>query len=198
MATSVAPPVRTEPPAPRRFRGRILPWAALAVLLVGLAIWGVSVSDGERDVPVPAAGTVQVTVRGLEGALGGQVAGGLIPGWTDDLLYPTTVGGFVVDVDADPFTTTQPIREPGDEDEGAFPDVGNDPLAVEPGVYTLSIWWRPDAPLLPYNRWVPAGQDGLGGCEAMIEVPEGGGVAVTITGDFTKVLDGSIPSCAVE
>jgi hypothetical protein len=194
MASRIDTPLRTEPPVHRPSRGRVATWAAIALVLTVLAVWAAYVVSRGSSTPAAALGTVEVTVRGLEGALGGQIAGVLIPGSTGTPV-DSSIGGFAADIDTDPFATTQLIREPSEAFVGPFPYVSDAPLKVEPGVYTLSLWWRPDDPLLPYSRWVPAAQDGLAGCATVIEVPEGGSADVTITGDFTLEWAGMAPRC---
>jgi hypothetical protein len=196
MKARVDTPVRTELPARRWSRGRIVTGATIALVLAGLAVWGgyVSNRDRDRDAVEAAPGTVEVTVQGLEGAFGGQIAGVLIPGSTGTPV-DRSVGGFTADIDTDPFMTHQFVREPSEAFVGPFPYVGDATLSVDPGTYTLSLWWRPDGPLLPYSRWVPATQEGLAGCATVIEIPDGGSAAVTITGDFTLEWVGVAPRC---
>lgn len=142
----------------------------------------------------PPEGTVSVTVSGVEDAEGWQLAGVLYDGV--DMHDPDNraIGGFAARVDSDPFSTTHLVRQPGDVGEGPFPYVGEDPLIVEPGTYTMMVWLGRE--LGPYSRWVPASSEGLVGCEALVEVKEGRAATVTVTGGFGDVSEGN-PRCAL-
>jgi hypothetical protein len=126
-----------------------------------------------------SAGTVQVTVSDLEGSQGGSVAGVLFSGSEAKFPDARVVGGFGVTVDADPFTTTQTVNEPGEELQGLFPYASTTPLPVVPGTYTLMLWAAPEA-LGPYSRWVPHDTSGLRGCLVTFEAAPGTGATLTV------------------
>jgi hypothetical protein len=128
-----------------------------------------------------AAGTVQVTVSDLEGSKGGGLAGVLVSGPEAKFFDELVVGGFGVAVDAEPFTTTQTVNEPGEEFKGLFPFVTDTPIQVAPGTYTLMLWAAPQD-LGAYGRWVPADTNGLRGCRVTFEAAPGSGATLTVNG----------------
>jgi hypothetical protein len=139
-------------------------------------------------------GTVTVTVAGVEDAEGWQLAGVLYDGVGISDPDHRAIGGFAASVDTDSFSTIQLVRQPADNYEGLFPYVGEDPLVLPPGTYTLMVWLGRD--LGPYSRWVPASSEGLTGCVATVEVEEGQAATVTVTGGFGDVGGGS-PRCTL-
>jgi hypothetical protein len=137
--------------------------------------------------PSTAQQTVTVTVKGLGGLGGGDLAGVL----SHD-PDGTVVGGFAAKVVEENFTTTEMIMRPGDPEASESADLGGnlwphvtDEVAlVEPGVYTLMMW--ADTGLEGYSRWVPANSDGAGltGCVYSFEVSEHQSAHVVLDGDF--------------
>ncbi|MEA3511656.1 MAG: hypothetical protein U9R51_09495 [Actinomycetota bacterium] len=139
--------------------------------------------------------TVSVTVEGLVGLAGHELAGVLYEG--EDLslsVSPGTqtaesrreaVGGFQAIIAGDDFTTTQLVHQPDDGQMGPFPYVTDDVLTVEPGVYTLVLW--EDFGLGPVNRWVPVNTDGhgLNGCQHVFEVGGDAQTDVVVEGDLS-------------
>jgi hypothetical protein len=149
-----------------------------------------------------AAGTVIVTVTGIEESVGHDVAAVMYDGlWTDNPGVLGMVGGFGVVVDADPFAVTQTIASPASDQNDVdtqFPGVSDEPLIVEPGQYTIMIWI--DEELGPYSRWVPADSPGLGGCRVDVTVEEGRSTSVTVDGipDWTLASAASTSECATQ
>ena len=146
----------------------------------------------ETGVPV---GSIEVTVEGIEGRSGGQLAGVLFEG--EGTLDPDerAIGGFAVMVDSDPFTATELVRtlvvrtpraRGSGPEKGLFPDVTEEILVAEPGTYTVMLWLD-DITIGYYSRWVPAMGHNLEGCEVVFEVEEGQGAALTVTGGFADV-----------
>ena len=129
----------------------------------------VGVGDGQ---------TVSVTVSGVSGRAGDEMAGVLYEG--DELtdLDADALGGFWTVVEGDDFTATEFVLEPGTVGVGRFPFVSDEALTVEPGMYTLVLWV--DEGLGPVSRWVPINTytDGdvliegtdLFGCQVVFEV----------------------------
>ena len=143
---------------------------------------------------MPTGGSIEVTVEGIEGRSGGQLAGVLFDG--EGTLYPDSraIGGFAVRVDSDPFTATElvrtPVQRPDERTRGGltserplFPDVTEEVLVVEPGTYTVMLWLD-DITIGFYSRWVPAMGRNLDGCEVVFQVEEGQAAALTVTGGF--------------
>ncbi|MDH3606374.1 MAG: hypothetical protein OER12_05205 [Acidimicrobiia bacterium] len=111
--------------------------------------------------------TVGVTVSGVSGHDGHELAGVLYAGELTD-LDRDALGGFWWVVSDEDFTAV--LRQPADMSVGRFPYVSDQALTVEPGTYTLVIWV--DTGLSPATRWVPINTDGRGlyGCHAVFEV----------------------------
>jgi hypothetical protein len=130
-------------------------------------------AEAPADTAANGTVTVSVTVSGIESAVGNQLAGVLFRGPAATDPDRNGVGGFAATVDADPFSTTEQVRQPNpDPDQvGPFPFVSENLLLVEPGTYTLVLWLAPE--LGPYSRWVPAGTPGLAGCETTFVVGDG-------------------------
>lgn len=152
---------------------------------------------------VVAAGSneVTVTVDGLLGYGGQELAGVLYEGNGVTDLGQQAVGGFWTGIDSDGFTTVQLVYQPDDWQEGPvppsgmFPYVTDDVLRVEPGLYTLIVWV--DYGFTPFSRWVPINTDGQGlmGCQHVFEVGEGTQTEVTLGGDLHP--DGWNKTCSV-
>ncbi len=149
--------------------------AALTLVLVGSVALLRSLPESDAagaDDPGPAAdrATVAVTVAGVSGHEGNDLAGVLYPG--GQLTDPSTeaLGGFRSVIPSDNATVSEVVRQPGDEREGRFPFVTAEALTVEPGTYTLVLWV--DTALNPVSRWVPINTDGKGlfGCHVIFEV----------------------------
>lgn len=172
-----------------RLQARSLGGVPLVLAFFGLLVAGCGDDDGASpdttqqastttaEAPADTAGngtvTVSVTVSGIESAVGNQLAGVLFRG--PEAIDPDRngLGGFAATVDADPFSTTEQVRQPNPDPDsvGPFPGVSEDPLLVEPGTYTLVLWLAAD--LGPYSRWVPAATGGLAGCETTFVVGDG-------------------------
>jgi hypothetical protein len=132
-----------------------------------------SVSEPQVAPPVVGVGdgqTVSVTVSDVSGYANYELAGVLYAGGDLTDLDRDAVGGFWSVVDGDPFTTTEVVREPGEEGVGWFPYVTDQALAVTPDTYTLVVWV--DTGLGPVSRWVPLNSDGAGlhGCQTVFDV----------------------------
>lgn len=129
--------------------------------------------------------TVGVTVSGVSGHDGDDLAGVLYAGGELTDLDRDALGGFwwVVSSGVDA-TTTEVVRQPGDVDVGRFPFVSSEALKVEPGTYTLVLWV--DDALNPVSRWVPINTDGRGlfGCHVVFEVGDDARTDVTIAADL--------------
>lgn len=159
-------------------RPTVLVMAAVAVtlLLVGALplLLGPLGGDEIASVPpVPDVGdgqTVSVTVSGVSGRAGDEMAGVLYEGGELIDLDADALGGFWTVVEGDDFTATEVVREPGTVGVGRFPFVSDEALTVEPGMYTLVVWV--DDALNPASRWVPVNTDGRGlfGCHVVFEV----------------------------
>ena len=140
-----------------------------------------------------AGSTVTVSVAGITGNWGRDLAGVVYA--TDDLtdLGADAVGGFWVVVDqAKDYATAAVVRKPGIDGQGRFPYVVSDALTVDPGVYTLVLWM--DTSLGSFNRWVPVNTDGMGlfGCRHVFEVSDD---SVDINLTPTVVPDGWTTDC---
>jgi hypothetical protein len=114
--------------------------------------------------------TVSVTVSGVSGRMGHELAGVLYEGGELTDLDDDARGGFWSVITKDDFATTEVLRQPGGMDMGRFPYVSAEALTVKPGTYTLVIWV--DHALGTYNRWVPINTDGQGlyGCHVVFDV----------------------------
>lgn len=172
-----------------RLQARSLGGVPLVLAFFDLLVAGCGDDDGASpdttqqastttaEAPADTAGngtvTVSVAVSGIESAVGNQLAGVLFRG--PEAIDPDRngLGGFAATVDADPFSTTEQVRQPNPDPDsvGPFPGVSEDPLLVEPGTYTLVLWLAAD--LGPYSRWVPAATGGLAGCETTFVVGDG-------------------------
>jgi hypothetical protein len=128
--------------------------------------------------------TVSVTVSGVTGHDGDELAGVLYAGGELTDLDSDALGGFWVVVDGDDATTTEVLREPGALGDGRFPFVAEQALKVAPGAYTLVMWV--DDGLGPVSRWVPLNSDGAGlyGCQAVFEVGDAAQTDVTVTANL--------------
>ena len=120
--------------------------------------------------PVPQPQTVGVSVSGVSGYADQELAGVLYAGGVLTDLDADALGGFWSVIEGDDFSTSEVVREPGDEGFGRFPFVSDAALAVEPGLYTLVVWV--DYGLGPVSRWVPLNSDGCGlfVCHTVFEV----------------------------
>jgi len=158
---------------------------------------GPSEFAGEESAAIPS-GAVAVTVQGIVGRSGWDLAGVLYKGAivsdegeTISGIDILPVGGVSTKVTTDPFSTTLYVHDPDASDDafdGPFPYVTGDVLAVEPGTYTLMLWL--DTDLGPYSRWMPTASANLHGCYAFVEAEEGKDVTVTVDGSLT-LTDGS-------
>jgi hypothetical protein len=128
--------------------------------------------------------TVNVTVTGVSGRAGDELAGVLYAGGDLTDLDRDALGGFWTVVEGDDFTTTEVVREPGAVGEGRFPFVSEQALTVAPGTYTLVMWV--DLGLGAVSRWVPLNSDGMGlyGCQAVFEVGEEAQTDVVVTANL--------------
>jgi hypothetical protein len=128
--------------------------------------------------------TVNVTVTGVSGHDGDELAGVLYSGGDLTDLDRDALGGFWSVVEGDDFTTTEVVREPGAVGEGRFPFVSEQALTVAPGTYTLVMWV--DLGLGAVSRWVPLNSDGMGlyGCQAVFEVGEEAQTDVVVTANL--------------
>ena len=107
--------------------------------------------------PTPSAtampvGALTVTVSGLTGARGSQLIGALA---VRDPEYKC-FGMFSVQVDADPYLTTQLIRERkqvGEPISGLWPWLRKEAVVVSPGSYDVSIYVGRD--MGPYTECEP-------------------------------------------
>lgn len=119
--------------------------------------------------PAVSNQTVGVTVSGVSGHGGHELAGVLYAGELSD-LDREALGGFWAVIESDDYTTTVVVRRPGVPGVGPFPFVSAEALTVELGTYTLVIWV--DVGLGAASRWVPINTDGQGlfGCQAVFEV----------------------------
>lgn len=167
-------------------------------LVLVLAALGLLVGACADTVP---EGTIRVIVDGIEDLSGGHVAGVLFTG--DPPSSDTGgIGGFAARVDTDPFSATFMVRSPLDwevtsaEDHGLFPDVTDEVLTVDPGVYTLVLWVA-GSEITHYSRWVPAaGPLDLAACQTIFEVEEGSGASLAVIGGFDDVSEG-VPACTL-
>ena len=137
--------------------------------------------------PVSGVGdgqTVSVTVSGVSGHAGHDLAGVLYEGGELTDLDRDAVGGFWSVISGDEFTTTEVVREPEALGVGRFPFVSTEALTVEPGTYTLVVW--EDHALNPESRWVPINTDGQGlfGCQVVFEVGDDARTDVVVSGDL--------------
>jgi hypothetical protein len=135
-------------------------------------------------VGVEAGQTVNVTVTGVSGHDGDELAGVLYAGGELTDLDRDALGGFWVVVDGDDATTTEVAREPGVFGESRFPFITDQALTVAPGTYTLVVWV--DDGLGPVSRWVPLNSDGMGlyGCQAVFEVGDAAQTDVVVTANL--------------
>lgn len=145
----------------------------------------------------PAEGVVlTATVHDVVGLDGGWLAGILYEGV--EMLEDDAVGGFGTRIDADPFSTTTTVNTPY-LFAPVFPNVSDEPLLLEPGTYTLSIW-ADEVELTAFNRWTPGLTGEEGGiyvCSTTVEVAESD-VSVSISGVPPERADAWIPPCTLE
>lgn len=137
--------------------------------------------------PVSGVGdgqTVEVTVSGVSGHAGDDLAVVLYEGGQVTDLDRDALGGFWSVILGDEFTTTEVVRESGDLGVGRFPFVSDTPLTVTPGRYTLVVWV--DDALNPASRQVPINTDGRGlfGCQAVFDVGDDVETDVVVTANL--------------
>jgi hypothetical protein len=171
--------------------------AAVAPPMDDGEMWGPGLEMDMEMPPVAGVGdsqTVSVTVSGVTGHDGDELAGVLYAGAELTDLDSDALGGFWVVVDGDDATTTEVVREPGALGDGRFPFVADQALNVAPGMYTLVMWV--DDGLGPVSRWVPLNSDGAGlyGCQTVFEVGDAAQTDVTVTANL--VPDGWNTNCA--
>ena len=135
----------------------------------------VGVGDGQA---------VSVTVSGVSGHAGDELAGVLYEGGELTDLDRDALGGFWSVVSSDDFTTTEVVREPGIAGVGRFPFVADEALTVAPGRYTLVLWV--DLGLGGMSRWVPINTDGMGlfGCQVVFEVGDDAQTDVVVSANL--------------
>ena len=173
---------RSSRPA-RLWGGTMVLVAALVIILLGFAALVLSSEGGGNRVESSPAGLrsdlVEVTVSGLSGHLGDDLAGVLYAGPVTG-LDGDALGGFWSVVSEEVFTTTEVVRTPAPVGVGRFPFVSDEALVVEPGPYTLVVWV--DTALNTADRWVPINTDGQGlyGCQAVFEVAGDGVTDVVV------------------
>ena len=128
--------------------------------------------------------TVSVTVSGVSGRAGDDLAVVLYEGGALTDLDRAPLGGFWSVISGDEFTTTEVVREPGDLGVGRFPFVSDQALTVAPGRYTLVVWV--DDSLNPVSGRVPLNTDGRGlfGCQAGFEVDDDAQTDVVVTANL--------------
>ncbi|MFW2332284.1 hypothetical protein [Ilumatobacter sp.] len=134
----------------------------------------------EASVDEPAVSVVDVTVVGVAGYSGGELAG-IVAREADGLV----VGGFATRIDGDPFATTQRVLRPADPDQDAvsWPNLSDEAADIPPGGYVLSLW--SDTGLSGATRWVPMNSDGIGlaGCVERFTVGEAEVTEIVVGGD---------------
>jgi hypothetical protein len=102
----------------------------------------------------PASGTVTIELEGLTGHLGDGLSGLLQQYDPESETEPSSgiltenIASFAVDVDTDPFSTSQVLRDiDADSDEYAFSEgwryLGGE-AAIPSGIYRLTVWVGPD------------------------------------------------------
>lgn len=137
-------------------------------------------SDAAEVVPT---GTVTVEISDVRGASGSHLAvvifdrgGAVVRPGAEPVEEFTGHGGFVVAVDADPFSVTRTLQEgpPLLED---YPSTGPD-AAVPVGEHTLLVAVSSD--LGPYSAWMPADPVEQG-CELQVTVTAGRTTTVRLT-----------------
>jgi hypothetical protein len=135
---------------------------------------------------------VSVTVKGLTRASGSRLAAFLFRVGSFDGL-----AGFVVAVDADPFTVTELVREP-DRQAGltSWPSFSQTVAIVPTGTYNLRIWVT--RTLGPYSAWLPADVPDLRGCMVVVTVAEGQRTDVRVTGIPAKWSHDANTVCSTE
>lgn len=185
--------------------GSSLRLAWLVLLVAGLlaAMVGGGLLAGSRLRPAlpaivpPGVGdgqTVSVTVSGVSGHSGDDLAVVLYGGGELTDLDRDALGGFWSVISGDDFTTTEVVRKLGDLGVGRFPFVSDQALTVAPGRYTLVVWV--DDALSPASRWVPINTDGQGlfGCQMVFEVGADAQTGVAVTANLQP--DGWNVDCA--
>lgn len=130
--------------------------------------------------PAAADEDVLIAFDGLAGLAGRSLVG------VFDMVESRASGGFRLDVDADPFEAQQPVLA-ADPDLVVLPPVSDDVLLVAPGSYELMIWVVDQDTPYGYHPWLPALEDDLRFCETTVEVVDGGGGRLTITGSIPAV-----------
>ena len=167
----------------------------LAALVGGGLVAGSRLRSALPAIVPPGVGdgqTVSVTVSGVSGRAGDDLAVVLYEGGELTDLDRDALGGFWSVISGDEFTTTEVVREPGDLGVGRFPFVSDAALTVAPGRYTLVVWV--DDALNPVSRWVPINTytDGdvliegtdLFGCQAGFEVDDDTQTDVVVTANL--------------
>lgn len=174
----------------RRTRRRQVGVAAVALLVVVALVFGAvtsvaSLVRSQRRTPAELTPkgpvTVTVSVSGIKGEAGSQLAGILFKG--HEISYPNNfqpVGGFTASVGADPFSTTQIVHQaaPYSYSAAKLGPVTTAVLHVEPGTYTIALYVGPKLRPIPWGRWRPFGTPGLKGCEMSFVVDDGTGSMV--------------------
>ncbi len=153
----------------------------------------------ELETSMPAASgvgdgqVVAVTVSGVSGHVGDDLAVVVYEGGELIDLERDAIGGFWSVISGDDVTVTEVVRKPGPSGVGRFPFVSDEALTVEPGVYTLVVWV--DDALNPVSRWVPVNTDGRGlfGCQQVFEVGADAQTDVVVSADLQP--DGWNTSC---
>jgi hypothetical protein len=119
---------------------------------------------------------VEVRLQDVAGSQGEFIAGVLMRGNKPYAKYG--VGGFrPLEANDDPFSAVAVVADRPPFDTDSSP---GDPLAVNPGRYTLLMWRGPT--LSGYSNWAPASEPGLTGCPVRFEVGDAAVTTVTVTG----------------
>jgi hypothetical protein len=116
-------------------------------------------TEGEQSDEQASGSMVDVTIVGVSGYRGGDLAG-IVEQEADGLV----VGGFATTIDEDDFTTTQRVLLPAEPAAGPWPSLAETPAQLPEGEYVLTVWV--DIGLGGYTRWFPGNTDGQGlaGC----------------------------------
>lgn len=160
----------------------------------------VTASETSGSAEVVPTGTVTVELSDVRGATGSHLAvvifdrgGAVVRSGERPLEEFTGHGGFVVPVDADPFSVTRTLQA-GSPLMEEYPSTGPD-AAVPQGEHTLLVAVSSD--LLPYSEWVPAAPVEQG-CELTVTVTAETTTTVRLSGLLPRWSETSVTTCTAD
>lgn len=147
-------------------------WIVLLAALLLALVAGTLIAGAGRPAVVSTTGTVSITIDGLVGVKGQQLA-----------AIIRDVGGFKVAIDEDPFTVTQTIRDGSPLirwfEQGSGADARVPEAKVPAGTYPVDIWVGEEVGI--YSDWMPTGLLSLY-CHGEVTVSPGWRTELRVTG----------------